>query len=134
VGYPEGWTVLASPASALATFAWDLSGRPIAQLTVFCNKEQNQSVESLMAQDAQIISEHGGVWPAEPTPVQLGAVSGKEVEYTTSFGSFTIEQVAVYAVKGDCGWRIGFATYGGAGGLQAYRPLFERILASFRLD
>ena len=44
-----------------------------------------------------------------------------------------IEQVAAYVVKGDCGWRIGLDTYA-PGTLQSFLPLFERILASFRLD
>jgi len=86
-----------------------------------------------MAQDANIVSRYGGALPEESTPVELGGVPGKQVTYTLGISGFTVEQVAAYAVKGNCGWRIGLAAYG-PGNLQSYLPLFERILASFRAD
>ena len=133
VSYPEGWDTNASSGSPLAVFSWTVGGRPVAQLTVLCNKGENQTAESLITQDASILPQVGAVMPEESTTVEVGGVSGKQVIYTTNFSGFTTEQVAAYAVKGDCGWRIGLAAYG-AGSLQAYLPLFEQILASFRLD
>jgi hypothetical protein len=133
VSYPEGWTSNASSGSLLATFSLTLAGRPIAQLTVLCSKGANQTVESLVMQDRVILGRYGAAMPTETTDVELGGVSGKQVAYTVGLGGLTIEQVAAYAVKGDNGWRIGLATYG-AGTLQSYLPLFQRIIASFRLD
>ena len=132
VSYPEGWDLNASP-GPLVTFSWTLVGRPIAQLTVLCNKGQDLTVGSLIQQDAAILGRYGGTAPSEPTPVELGGVSGEQVTYTASLGGLTIEQVAAYAVKGDCGWRIGLATYS-PGTLQSYLPLFQRIIASFQAD
>jgi len=134
VSYPEGWKADAAQGSTFATFNWSLEGgRPVAQLTVLCNRGENQTAESLMAQDTAILAQYGGAMPEESTTVEVGGVSGKQVTYTVNVSGFTIEQVAAYAVKGDCGWRIGLASYS-PGSLQSYLPLFERILASFRAD
>jgi hypothetical protein len=135
VSYPEGWDLNAEAGSPVAYFSWSLNGRPIAQLAVLCNEGANQTVESLMQQDVDVLllPQAGATMPTEPTPVELGGLPGKQVTYSTSFSGLTIEQVAAYAVNGDCGWRIGLATYG-AGTLQSYLPLFDRIVASFRLD
>ena len=134
VGYPEGWDVRATPSSQLAGFTWSQTGVPIAQLTLFCNQGANQTIEGLMGQDAGVIARNGGIIPQQSTPVEVGGVPGKQVTYTTSLGGLPIEQVAVYVVKGDCGWRIALATYESVGSLQAYLPLFDRIIASIRFD
>jgi hypothetical protein len=135
ISYPEGWDATrATPSTPFAGFTWSLSARPIAQLTVNWSQGQNQTIDSLMALDAAILPRGGGVMPAESTPVQAGGLPGKEVTYTTSFGGLPIEQVVVYVVKGDIGWRIGLATYGGTGSLQQSLGLFDRIIASFRPD
>jgi len=133
VSYPEGWDLNFSPGAPVANFDWTVVGRPIAQLTVTCFKGQNQTVESLIQQDTAILGQYAGTVPTESTPVELAGVSGKQLTYTVGFGGLTIEQVAAYAVKGDCGWRIGLATYI-PGTLQSYLPLFQRIIASFRPD
>jgi hypothetical protein len=134
VGYPEGWVADVAEDSPFATFSWTMEGgRPVAQLTLLCNRGENQTAESLMRQDAEILPQVGATMPEESTTVEVAGVPGKQATYTVNFSGFTIEQVAVYVVKGDCGWRIGLATYG-PGSLQSYLPLFERILASFRAD
>jgi hypothetical protein len=132
VGYPEGWENV-SPGAPNPTFGWSIEGRPIAQLTVYCTKGQNLTVDSLIERDRAILGQYGATIPAEATPVELAGVSGTQVTYTVGIGGLPIEQVAAYAVKGDCGWRIGLATYV-PGTLQSYLPLFQRILASFRPD
>lgn len=134
LGYPEGWEELEEQSGRdLAVFSWTLDGRPIAQLSVLCNREENQTVESLLEGDAAIISGLGGGGLSEPTPIEVAGTAGKQVTYAMNFGGLAVEQVAAYAVKGECGWRIGLATYG-VGSLRSYLPLFERIIASFRVD
>lgn len=134
LGYPEGWEELEEQSGPdLAVFSWALDGKPMAQLTILCNEEENQTLDSLIQQDAAIISGLGGAGFSEPTPIEVAGTAGKQVTYTINFAGFAVEQVAAYVVKGECGWRIGLATYG-EGSLRSYLPLFERIIASFRLD
>lgn len=133
VSYPEGWVLHGSESSPVTVFSWSLDGRPIAQLTVLCNKGQGQSVDGLIAQDRAILSQYGATLPTESTPVEVGGLPGKQVTYTLGYSGLTVEQVAAYAAEGDSGWRIGLATYG-SGSLEPSMPLFERIIASFRPD
>lgn len=133
IGYPEGWEVQLAGDSPIAAFSWAVDGRPLAQLTILCITGENQTVDGLMADDARIISQAGGRPPTESTPIELAGVEGKQVTYVVPAGGLSAAQVAAYAIKGDCGWRIGLATYG-AEPITAYLPLFQRILASFSAD
>jgi hypothetical protein len=130
IGYPEGWKVEV-PGGIFSAFTWSISGRPIAQVTLLCNQGENMTVDGLIASDRQIIASAGGSAPSEPTPIEIAGLPGKQTTYETNFGGLTAEQAAVYVVSGECGWRIGLATYG-PGTREPYLPLFDRILASFR--
>jgi hypothetical protein len=132
MGYPEGWNVEV-PSGPFTAFSWSLDGRPIAQLSVMCTRGENQTVDGLIQEHARIVPQIARTALAESTPIELGGTAGKQLRYTTRVAELTIEQVAAYAVIGDCGWRIGLATYG-PGTLEPYLPLFERIIASFQPD
>lgn len=130
IGYPEGWNVQ-TPGGVFSAFTWSTNGRPIAQLTLLCNQGENLTVDGLISSDRAIIASGGGSVPSEPTPIEVAGLPGKQTTYEVNLGGLTVEQVAAYVVSGECGWRIGLATYG-PGTREPYLPLFDRILASFR--
>ena len=129
IGYPEGWNVQ-TPGGVFSVFTWSTDGRPIAQLTLLCDRE-TKTVDGLIIKDRQIIAGAGGSVPSEPTDIEVAGQPGKEITYEVTFGALTAEQVAAYVLSGDCGWRIGLETYG-SNTREPYLPLFDRILASFR--
>jgi len=132
VSHPDGWTDLRNMSGPdFAVFSWTEDGIPIAQLTVLCNRGENQTVDSLIAGDAAISAQFSGGSTSDPVPIEVAGTSGKQVTYARNVSGLTVEQVAAFVVTGDCGWRIGLDTYV-KGSLQSYLPLFERILASFQ--
>lgn len=134
VGYPEGWEeVEALSGPDFAVFSWTLDGRPMAQLTIMCNEGENQTLSSLMQQDSAVLRRVGGTRLSDPVPIEVAGAEGKLVTSAHRIGTIAIEQAKAYAVAGECGWRIGLDAYG-EGSLQSFLPLFERIVASFRLD
>jgi hypothetical protein len=134
VGYPQGWEVVERATGGdIGTFAWSVDGRPVAQLTVLCSKEEDRTLDDLIERDTAIVANLGGKRASDPVPIDIAGIEGKQTTYKHGVAGLTIEQAAAYAVTEDCGWRIGLAAYGG-GSLESFLPLFDRIVASFRLD
>jgi hypothetical protein len=132
IGYPEGWEELKDVSGPdFIVFSWDLNG-PVAQLTILCNEGQNQTLDTLVAGDNAVMRRFGGTGLSGPTPIEVAGLPGTQMTYVANYSGLVVEQAAAYVIDGDCGWRIGIATYG-RGSLQSFLPLFERILASFRL-
>lgn len=134
VGYPRGWEVVEKATGGdLAVFGWTVDGRPMAQLSTLCTREEDLTVGGLIERDTAVIADFGGGPVSDPVSIEVAGTTGSQVTYRHGVGGLTIEQVVAYAVTEQCGWRIGLATYGG-GSLESYLPLFERIIASFQVD
>jgi hypothetical protein len=134
VGYPQGWEK-GSVAGLLDLFVLKTeSGKVAAQLTVEClQAEPDWTPETLMTVDAKAAKTAGQVQFGQSTDVEVGGVTGKVRRYSINVQGLTIEHIAVYIIRGDCGWRIGLNSFG-QNTLAAYIPLFDRILASFRFQ
>jgi len=128
IGYPQGWEVL--PTNVTDSFLWRLGSRPVLQLAVSCYRGSDWTPEKLIEQDAAAISALVHVDPARATPIEVGGLAGKQLRYSVRIEQLLIEHVVVYAVKGECGWRVGLNTF--AVPLAPYLPLFQRIIASFQ--
>ena len=135
IGYPQGWEPDASPdATGAGTdfFLWEIGGTRFAVLQVTCN-QQALSIDALMMTDAAFASRYGGILdPNTAVPVEVGGVEGRRLTYNLSIGGLTVEHVVAYIAHGECGWRIGLSTFDPETREQLL-PLFERILASFKL-
>lgn len=136
ISYPEDWEAQPGGNGGDNFIRMTPDGRVAALLTVACYKAQEGwTPEVLMTQDAKAVATVGQFHGATPTDVEVAGVAGKERRYWLSVAAtgFIIEHVVAYLISGDCGWRIGLASYG-ENTLDPYIPLFDRILASFRLS
>ena len=132
IGYPEGWEYRAGSGGLSDFFIQGTpQGRVFAQVSVTCAREEGVTADSLILRDAANVASMGVIDSRTAVPVQVSGVEGKSLRYFVNLGELTIEHVVAYAVVGECGWRIGLNTFG-AGTLDPYVPLFERIVDTFR--
>jgi hypothetical protein len=135
IGYPEDWWLQPAAAGGDSFVRTTPEGKVAALLTVNCYKaEPGWTPEDLMTADAKAVGTVSPFHGTVPTDIEVAGVTGKERRYSFSPAAtgFIIEHVVAYFISGDCGWRIGLASYG-ENTLDPYIPLFDRILASFRL-
>ena len=134
VSYPEGWEVVIDGGPVDTFITRTDEGKVLAQFTVACfQAKEGWTPETLMTQDAKAASLHGGFQTTPATEVELGGLTAKMRRYSLNAGGLAIEHVVAYLIRDKCGWRIGLNTYG-AGNLNAFIPLFDRLLASFRFQ
>jgi hypothetical protein len=134
VKYPEGWRVDSGGlAGAGAMFTWQSGPIPSARVTVSCTQTAGATTyEDLLAQDAALIGRFGNIASAGLADVEVGGVTGKRLRFFTNVqGILYVEQDMVYAIVGDCAWRLQLQSWG-QGTIDQYSGLFEQMVASFR--
>ena len=134
VSYPQGWEVTLTGGFADTFITRNSLGQVAAQLSVACFPTKEGWTEAtLMTQDAKAASLSGGFQTTPAGDTELAGLPAKRRRYSLSPGGLTVEHVVVYQIRGKCGWRVGLNSYG-KDTLNAYIPLFDRILATFRVD
>lgn len=135
ISYPEGWEVTPQGSLGDRFISYSPSRSPLAEFIVSCYRGENQTADGLILQDAAAISDVGigQIDPTQAVPIEVAGIAGKQLTYITSLEGFVVEHVVVYAVQGECGWRLGLSTYGEAT-LESYLPLFQQMVASFQPD
>jgi hypothetical protein len=109
-----------------------------AELAITCEPVEIRpgerwTVDDFIARDIKFLQQvPGTVFGEETSEFTLDGVQAKQFAYTTQFGpGVRIRQVAVYAVKGDCGWIMRLRIFG-SGDAAAYVGLFGQIVQTFK--
>lgn len=131
ISYPEGWEYSAGLAGT-DFFTWGTPERRVlAQLSVTRVEGEGLTADSLIQRDAAAVGNFGVIDPGTAVPVQVSGMEGKHLRYSVRVVELRIEHIVAYAADEESGWRIGLNTFG-AGTLDPYVLLFERIIESFR--
>jgi hypothetical protein len=79
-----------------------------------------------------MLGRFGNIASASPVDVEVGGVTGKRLRFFTNAQNMVyVEQDMVYALVGDCAWRLQLQSWG-EGTIDQYTGLFEEMVASFR--
>jgi len=133
VKYPAGWRVDSwGVAGAGAVFTWQSGPIPFARVTISCTHTTGEiTYDDLLAQDAAMLGRFGNIASAPPVDVEVGGVTGQRLRFFTNAQGVYVEQDMVYALVGDCAWRLQLQSWG-EGTIDQYTGLFEEMVASFR--
>ena len=100
------------------------------QITVSCNA--NTTVSTMQTQDNSIVQSLKGTYAVNGmTDVTLAGLQGKSTDYSLIVGGLKQESHVIYLQGKTCGWRLLMQGFG-AGVLERYTTLLERISATFK--
>ena len=135
IRYPEGWTTTESGVAG-SGFTFTLQrpgGTAAARVAVSCTRSLEQATyDELIAEDVRFAGSYGDIEPSEREDIEVAGVAGKRLRYFTNFqGVAYVEHDLVYALAGDCAWRLHLQSWG-KDTIGRYTGLFEEMVASFQ--